>query len=1535
MGAECLAAVDQPVIQPSTPGSGPARWLELVPAVAWSDQVPPWREPPSDSVPFAIGGWQLYAIPHASELQVQLGRRDFGLLAGGVLFLCCLAGSGWLSRHHLLLLGALLVGIAASAIVLPAPLGEFGPFAWWGTVGGLLFRFSARGRRRPPQEATVIRSPDSRRLPARALLTAGLLLTITTPQARAAAPVDTTTNDRSPLYDVYLPTDDPDSDDLYLPRSFRVRLLEESDRRQGRLAPWVLQSADYRGTFTRRSPTRTALETLTAEYEIIVPELNLPLRLPLAPETVAALEREARLDGRPVVLQWLAESSVLIVPISQPGPHRLQLTYRPPARTEETGTVLELPIPPAPRARLTLISPDRSGPVEVATAYGVVQASESTGQIQAELGPTRQLVIRWNPPVRSDIPAVEQSSWLRLSPDQVRLDVRFRVDARRWPAESILIEADERLQFDTAGGAQPLSIGPGREDGDRLLQFALLVDEADLAMLELNFVLAGSSGAGRLRLPRCRVLDQPDVSHWLGVSADPRLVVRNESAREAEPRPVLEFADRWGDESVPELAFRLQDMVTPWTCSTTLREPTTRAEIQTAYEIFRQATRVIGVANLTTQAGDLFQQQWEVPAGTQWQKVTLVQRGETRAVRWVSDRDGSVRVFFNQPVSGSYQLVFVGEQMTSELGPRTLSRFRLLDVDATTQQLFVFRGSDVMLSSLMSTRPSETTPQLATAVANQLESSGVRRSREHAAIRLSAEHPDPVIEVRKNEPEMEAELVHVVTRHQNEWYLQLEVRLALKQGILDGLWLEVPEPWIATLQNDSQRIVYGGQSPRPGVARMIVWPAEPWRAGAPVGFSIDRIPIPVTPGAPLTVPNVRLLKQVQIQRYLYLPIEVDSQPVLWDTAGLEPERAGPEWASKVAQQPEYRCFRIRDDSFQAVRLPGRSTAGTPRVHLADLHLVWDTDERYHGLALLDLQPGGVSQCQLQFPAGMRPLRVDVEDTPVVLTSTTDRGTVRLELMSDELPQRISVLYEGGPRADVAAVSSPAWAPTLQTVPTEADDTAQEIEVLQTLWTVSFCDQLADVVRPASVSSDLQESAVDDHERLRLRHLSSTFERAQRMTTDFSRAELGRWYSHWGERFQATLHRARQLARKGTGPDSALQAELAVQQQAHAASVAKLEVLDAYQRLRSRPDPLDQLSVWQQAQRRAFSLPPMDSLRMGACAADAVATDQRTSAVAVLAGGGTGCDDRMGIDLGRQPRRIRRFSLAARVGSLGRDCLVALAAAQRLRLVADRRQLAAVGAATAAHAVGLRLKKERKEGVGDDVRLMPAGSLEALGRGGGRLRNEVRRDCAHRCPSGRRQRRAPATGGGWVARALAVGRSLAARRHIPSGKISPCCFAAEGPGGTADLSLRHPAGRSNSPAAGNGRDARQHVSDVARRTSRGAVFCRAERIPVPGGSGLSAGCAGSIAKTVGRDLRGDSVVRSGWQRQDDHGLCLPAGTRESDRRGAEHGLAGRPDRDGRRGSGAVAGQSAGRLHARLGTQIAAASGSGSDSRRRNP
>ena len=103
-------------------------------------------------------------------------------------------------------------------------------------------------------------------------------------------------------------------DDLYLPRSFRIRLMEESLSRQGRLAPWILQSAEYRATLTHRPPSRTALPTLTAEYQIYVPEFDLPLRLPLAAEAIGILERQARLDGRPVEMQRLSDPSMLIVP---------------------------------------------------------------------------------------------------------------------------------------------------------------------------------------------------------------------------------------------------------------------------------------------------------------------------------------------------------------------------------------------------------------------------------------------------------------------------------------------------------------------------------------------------------------------------------------------------------------------------------------------------------------------------------------------------------------------------------------------------------------------------------------------------------------------------------------------------------------------------------------------------------------------------------------------------------------------------------------------------------------------------------------------------------------------------------------------------------------------------------------------------------------------------------------------------------------------------------------------------------------------
>ena len=165
--------------------------------------------------------------------------------------------------------------------------------------------------------------------------------------------IDMQSGRQSLPYEIFVPTADgeqPLGDYLFVPREFQVQLLKDIERRQGRLAGWLLQSAEYRVALSRSVPPRTVLESLTAEYEIYVPELNPPVHLPLAAAAAGVLEREGRLDGRPVVLQWLAESAALVLPVQQAGLHRLQLTFRPTAQTEDGISVLDLPVPPVPRA---------------------------------------------------------------------------------------------------------------------------------------------------------------------------------------------------------------------------------------------------------------------------------------------------------------------------------------------------------------------------------------------------------------------------------------------------------------------------------------------------------------------------------------------------------------------------------------------------------------------------------------------------------------------------------------------------------------------------------------------------------------------------------------------------------------------------------------------------------------------------------------------------------------------------------------------------------------------------------------------------------------------------------------------------------------------------------------------------------------------------------------------------------------------------------------------------------------------------------
>ena len=280
----------------------------------------------------------------------------------------------------------------------------------------------------------------------------------------------------------------------------------------------------------------------------------------------------------------------------------------------------------------------------------------------------------------------------------MRYDVQLIPDANRLLDTSLVLEVDERLQLDVAMSDQPLSLAPAAERGVRRLEFDLTGATPETAMIQLSFVFTGTTGIGHVQLPRCRILNHA-VSHWLAVSADPRLGLRV-TPDNAVPLPVETFVARWGGSQSPDFAYDLPAAATHWACQGQWIETPPDIEIQEAQIVGREGTRVIQVATFRSEGSELFQQAIQLPeddadreptetAG--WPRCSAPLVAFTRATR--SPSSSTIH-----PSALSRSASSVSAPMKS-LDHRRLPQIRFPKTTINRHQVDLFREADVLLVS--------------------------------------------------------------------------------------------------------------------------------------------------------------------------------------------------------------------------------------------------------------------------------------------------------------------------------------------------------------------------------------------------------------------------------------------------------------------------------------------------------------------------------------------------------------------------------------------------------------------------------------------------------------------------------------------------------------------------------------------------------------------------------------------------------------------------------------------------------------------
>jgi hypothetical protein len=1154
------------VIQPERfePLRGGDTQLRFALAETWSTlPLTPWRAPEERLTGDGGGrGWTAWQVPAARDSQTllfppaetrlavhrpqpihALGWSGFGAALGLV---------WWLARRRVLL-GILLVALAGAVALVVAPSAlPIGAGCFLGAGAGLLAAVvqPVRAAAASGQGSTVSRIPVPPTAAALGLL-AALVCTGALWAAEAAPPSAGAAGDRSLTYRVLVPIDGAKKRVgayCFLPREFYDILHREAAEATDTTRPrWLIYAADYRAAFTWNvAAEELAVPEVTAAYELEVFQTQTTVVLPIVREEVVLVPNPARLDGQPAAVAWNEAGTALSVTVEGPGKYLLELTFRPRVIRGEERAGFDVHIPSVARARLRLELPPEAKGVECPTALGGMAPKAQTGFQEVELGPAKRLNVQWPiaPAAEPSGPVLEASQllWLKIRPGAVVLDAKFKFTAEKGRIRQVRLRADPRLSLLPPRADQPVAEyyeqgGPGRT-----LVFDLKPSAATEAILELSFWVRDTSGIGTLRVPWLEPVAERVVSRWLAVSVSACLEWQVSDRLDQELQQSEGFAAAWGPlESAPQMSLRLGATEPAWSLSTAPRQFPCTTDQQLAVAVGRDAVSVALDADIEGLTGDVHQ--YQLTAGRSLDVNAIEWRAadaeQPWPMRWSRDAQGVV-LRFAQPPRGPCRL-----QLRGTLPPPRDPQWELPLITPTqgtlrSHRITIYRRPDVRVSLTKAAGYQDATADAA---------GQYRPGWGRLVAVLDGPNPDVAkaslqLAVTPNQPDVTARVVTTVARPQDVWLAEADCEFRIANGVCDAVRLAVPAEWKEPFDPVADAGVTLVPLPGQKVRHLVIRPTQ---AVAETYRVRIRGRLAAAAGERIRAPDVVPLDVRYAERYLVAPTRVHQQQIAWETSGLQaaalPDGYEP---SPPASAVVYRAV---DPRFQATIRDVKLEAGTPHVSLADVHLTCQAEGTVLGVAAFDLEPAGLTECELELPPGCRLVHASVADMPARMVPL-DAGRWRVWLGPAHLAQQIRVLFAA--RLARSSRPQPSWlveVPRLSTLAVE-----------RTLWTIQGAELDA-----GQAHSDGGLVTPCAQELLRLQQKAALIQAAADVLSQVAPRDVARWYEPWIRRLAGVRSRLLQWHAQGSAGAAGAMPELALieaRQQAVAAQLGTEELLAA-------------------------------------------------------------------------------------------------------------------------------------------------------------------------------------------------------------------------------------------------------------------------------------------------------------------------------------------------------------------------------------
>ncbi len=794
---------------------------------------------------------------------------------------------------------------------------------------------------------------------------------------------------------------------VYLPEDFKLAILRRADAGDVRSTDWFLHSATYEGVLSP-SPAGDDLD-VTVFKAVIELETHHPdqqVILPIGSKVFYLLSDAAKLDGQPVDLDWTPEEIGVGLKVKDAGLHTLEFTFDQSVIRDGRESGVELSIPRIARSRLKLRFPADAENIQIRSAQGPVTTEGQT--MTAQLGPTDRLIVKW--PV-AEVPLIEMEEryWLAIGSRSVSLDGRFRISV---PAgrqlQDLEFQIDPRLEMQIASD-QPVSVSETSTNASFKTVSCRLVNVLSDGDVEFRttFALPGASSIGALRIPWVISNAESHLVRHMAVSVSSSLAIQPPDPQI--PRIASDaFLQAWGEDGearqAPAFILSLPAQAPDWSLHAQPKAAQTSGLDHARISLREYGADIKYACNLTTATGFHCVHRLTIPPQLIVDDVYVAQDGSRSAIRWSRPKDDTIVIFAREKLTGDYALSVNGTLPYSGVKPRrkelALPEFDCGSAQITRHIVDIYRHENIAVNvvKVSGLQADESAP-----IGTFQEDAG-RLVASYLADETDAEPPQLKLAVIPDQPQVTCRQLIEVSKSDGKWLAAVTSIFAIESGAIDEFYFELPS------QVDSVgEILPAGQSQiveRSGQNRrvMVVRPDLPVQGEYTLRF------LGTLADQSSKAPDFRCLNASSLQQFYVFPSELEAQRIQWNLRGFAPASLPPDFRLD-SDSGDQSVYRVVFPKFDAEIEQFQRSAGVPQVRLAEINLACQSDGSHHGVASFDLEPEGQQSCVLRMPKSAKLIHVSVAGLSAV-TQSMGPGLWKISLGADQLPQRVTVVFEG-------------------------------------------------------------------------------------------------------------------------------------------------------------------------------------------------------------------------------------------------------------------------------------------------------------------------------------------------------------------------------------------------------------------------------------------------------------------------------------------------------------------------------------------